>query len=178
MILRSATVLTLVCLTVGCGFQLRGAGFAQHDHTYRLVSDQPNSASLNSFRRALEPTLGRAGLSQGSDPDLILAIDSFQLQTMDGAVDAQIRVAEQLASVSMALSVQNGEGEMLVDGLELELRVAYRIDRSQLLGSYEQRSVIENNLYQNLADQVVRIIHTLILSRKAEPKVPSADIEG
>jgi outer membrane lipopolysaccharide assembly protein LptE/RlpB len=178
MILRNATLLTLVCLLVGCGFQLRGAGFAQHDLTYRLVSDQPNSASLNSFQRTLKLTLGRARLSEGSDPDLILVIDSFQLKTTDGAVDAQIRVAEQVASISMALSVQNDEGEMLVDGIELGLRGAYRIDRSQLLGSYEQRSRIEKNLYQNLADQVVRTIHSLILSHKAEPKVPSPDIEG
>jgi hypothetical protein len=47
---------------------------------------------------------------------------------------------------------------VLADELRLEMRQIFRVDRTQLLGSFEQRSSVEQSLDQKLADQVVRAL--------------------
>ena len=148
-------------LLTSCGFQLRGANLSERldaDITYRLVRGQDLGPSYAEFQRVLKNTLARAGYSEASSAELTLQMQSFQRENIDGAVDADLRVAEQISASTLSFSVLNSEGAVLADELRLEMRQIFRVDRTQLLGSFEQRSSVEQSLDQKLADQVVRVL--------------------
>ena len=164
-----------VLLLTGCGFQLRGANLAERvdgDMTYRLVGGQSLAPSYTDFQRVLKNTLARAGYREASPAKLTLQIQSFQRDNIDGAVDADLRVAEQTSTLSF--SVLDREGAVLADELRLEIRQVFRVDRSQLLGSFEQRSSTEQSLDQKLADQVVRALG--VVTRR-DPSAETGDAE-
>ena len=166
-----------VLLLTGCGFQLRGANLAERvdgDMTYRLVGGQSLAPSYTDFQRVLKNTLARAGYREASPAKLTLQIQSFQRDNIDGAVDVDLRVAEQISTSTLSFSVLDREGAVLADELRLEIRQVFRVDRSQLLGSFEQRSSTEQSLDQKLADQVVRALG--VVTRR-DPSAETGDAE-
>jgi outer membrane lipopolysaccharide assembly protein LptE/RlpB len=157
---RLLLVMSVLLLT-SCGFQLRGTNLSERlegDITYRLVRGQDLGPSYADFQRVLKNTLARAGYREASPAELTLQMQSFQRENIDGAVDADLRVAEQISASTLSFGVLNSEGAVLADELRLEMRQIFRVDRTQLLGSFEQRSSVEQSLDQKLADQVVRAL--------------------
>ena len=161
MLLNRLLLVMSVLLLTSCGFQLRGTNLSERlegDITYRLVRGQDLGPSYADFQRVLKNTLARAGYREASPAELTLQMQSFQRKNIDGAVDADLRVAEQISASTLSFSVLNSEGAVLADELRLEMRQIFRVDRTQLLGSFEQRSSVEQSLDQKLADQVVRAL--------------------
>lgn len=161
MLLNRLLLVMSVLLMTSCGFQLRGTNLSERlegDITYRLVRGQDLGPSYADFQRVLKNTLARAGYREASPAELTLQMQSFQRENIDGAVDADLRVAEQISASTLSFSVLNSEGAVLADELRLEMRQIFRVDRTQLLGSFEQRSSVEQSLDQKLADQVVRAL--------------------
>ena len=161
MLLNRLLLVISVLLLTSCGFQLRGTNLSERlegDITYRLVRGQDLGPSYADFQRVLKNTLARAGYREASPAELTLQMQSFQRENIDGAVDADLRVAEQISASTLSFSVLNSEGAVLADELRLEMRQIFRVDRTQLLGSFEQRSSVEQSLDQKLADQVVRAL--------------------
>ena len=161
MLLNRLLLVISVLLLTSCGFQLRGTNLSERlegDITYRLVRGQDLGPSYADFQRVLKNTLARAGYREASPAELTLQMQSFQRENIDGAVDADLRVAEQILASTLSFSVLNSEGAVLADELRLEMRQIFRVDRTQLLGSFEQRSSVEQSLDQKLADQVVRAL--------------------
>lgn len=161
MLLNRLLLVMSVLLLTSCGFQLRGTNLSERlegDITYRLVRGQDLGPSYADFQRVLKNTLARAGYREASPAELTLQMQSFQRENIDGAVDADLRVAEQISASTLSFSVLNIEGAVLADELRLEMRQIFRVDRTQLLGSFEQRSSVEQSLDQKLADQVVRAL--------------------
>ena len=173
---RATTLLVIVAALVGCGFQLRGTGFAE-GLTYRLMSEQNQPAGYADFRRVLKATLSRAGVRESSAADVTLRIQGYQAETLDGAVNAQLRVAENISTASLVFSVLDDRGNLLADELVLEQREAYRMDRTQLLGSYEQQSSVEQNLHQDLADQILRALSVVTRSTASAGGAASRTVE-
>ena len=161
MLLNRLLLVMSVLLLTSCGFQLRGTNLSERLEggiTYRLVRGQDLGPSYADFQRVLKNTLARAGYREASPAELTLQMQSFQRENIDGAVDADLRVAEQISASTLSFSVLNSEGAVLADELRLEMRQIFRVDRTQLLGSFEQRSSVEQSLDQKLADQVVRAL--------------------
>ena len=174
MFYRAMSLLVIVMTFAGCGFQLRGAGLAQ-GMTYQLVTEQEQSAGYADFQRVLKATLERAGVREAAPADVTLRISSFQAETRDGAVNAELRVAENISTASLELSVLDGKGNLLADELLLQQRTAYRMDRSQLLGSYQQQTSVEQDVRQALANQILRALSVLTRSMTG---LASADSES
>ena len=161
MLLNRLFLVMSILLLTSCGFQLRGTNLSERlegDITYRLVRGQDLGPSYADFQRVLKNTLARAGYREASPAELTLQMQSFQRENIDGAVDADLRVAEQISASTLSFSVLNSEGAVLADELRLEMRQIFRVDRTQLLGSFEQRSSVEQSLDQKLAHQVVRAL--------------------
>ena len=161
MLLNRLLLVMSVLLLTSCGFQLRGTNLSERlegDITYRLVRGQDLGPSYADFQRVLKNTLARAGYREASPAELTLQMQSFQRENIDGAVDADLRVAEQISASTLSFSVLNSEGAVLADELRLEMRQIFRVDRTQLLGSFEQRSSVEQSLDEKLAHQVVRAL--------------------
>ena len=177
LLLRIVVVLSVLAL-VGCGFQLRGAQMSEVDMTYRLVDGDDLASAYAQFERVLKNTLIRAGYREANAADLMLQIHTFRRENIDGAVDPELRVAEQISSSALSFSVYDDQGRALADELRLQVRQVFRVDRSALLGSFEQRSSTERILDQKLADQVARSLS--IMTRRelgAKPDARSGDAQ-
>ncbi|MBL6815269.1 MAG: hypothetical protein ISQ65_08510, partial [Pseudomonadales bacterium] len=114
--LNQSLLVMAVLLLTGCGFQLRGANLSDRvdgEITYRLVGGQNLAPSYADFQRVLKNTLARAGYSEASPAELTLQMQSFQRENADGAVDADLRVAEQIATLTLAFSVLDRAGAVL-----------------------------------------------------------------
>lgn len=178
MLLLRIVVLLSVLALAGCGFQLRGAQMSEVDMTYRLVEGDDLASTYAQFQRVLKNTLIRAGYREANAADLMLQIHTFRRENIDGAVDQELRVAEQISSSALSFSVYDDQGRALADELRLQVRQVFRVDRSTLLGSFEQRSSTEQILDQKLADQVVRSLS--IIKRRdlgAKPDARSGDAQ-
>ena len=178
MLLLRIVVLLPVLALAGCGFQLRGAQMSEVDMTYRLVDGDDLASTYAQFQRVLKNTLIRAGYREANAADLMLQIHTFRRENIDGAVDQELRVAEQISSSALSFSVYDDQGRALADELRLQVRQVFRVDRSTLLGSFEQRSSTEQILDQKLADQVVRSLS--IIKRRdlgAKPDARSGDAQ-
>jgi len=165
---RMVVVLSVLALA-GCGFQLRGAQMSEVDMTYRFVNGDDLAPTYAQFQRVLKNTLTRAGYREASAADLTLRIHIFRRENIDGAVDSELRVAEQISSSTLGFSVYDRQGRALADKLRLQVRQVFRVDRTALLGSLEQRSSTERSLDQKLADQVVRSLG-IVTRRDPGPK--------
>ena len=177
LLLRIVVVLSVLALA-GCGFQLRGAQMSEVDMTYRMVDGDDLASTYAQFQRVLKNTLIRAGYREANAADLMLQIHTFRRENIDGAVDPELRVAEQISSSALSFSVYDDQGRALADELRLQVRQVFRVDRSALLGSFEQRSSTEQILDQKLADQVVRSLS--IITRRdlgAKPDARSGDAQ-
>lgn len=177
LLLRIVVGLAVLALA-GCGFQLRGAQMSEVDMTYRLVDGDDLASTYAQFQRVLKNTLIRAGYREANAADLMLQIHTFRRENIDGAVDQELRVAEQISSSALSFSVYDDQGRALADELRLQVRQVFRVDRSTLLGSFEQRSSTEQILDQKLADQVVRSLS--IIKRRdlgAKPDARSGDAQ-
>ena len=178
MLLLRIVVLLSVLALAGCGFQLRGAQMSEVDMTYRLVDGDDLASTYAQFKRVLKNTLIRAEYREANAADLMLQIHTFRRENIDGAVDQELRVAEQISSSALSFSVYDDQGRALADELRLQVRQVFRVDRSTLLGSFEQRSSTEQILDQKLADQVVRSLS--IIKRRdlgAKPDARSGDAQ-
>ena len=177
LLLRIVVLLSALALA-GCGFQLRGVQMSEVDMTYRLVDGDDLASTYAQFKRVLKNTLIRAGYREANAADLMLQIHTFRRENIDGAVDQELRVAEQISSSALSFSVYDDQGRALADELRLQVRQVFRVDRSTLLGSFEQRSSTEQILDQKLADQVVRSLS--IIKRRdlgAKPDARSGDAQ-
>ena len=178
MLLLRIVVLLSVLALAGCGFQLRGAQMSEVDMTYRLVDGDDLASTYAQFKRVLKNTLIRAGYREANAADLMLQIHTFRRENIDGAVDQELRVAEQISSSALSFSVYDDQGRALADELRLQVRQVFRVDRSTLLGSFEQRSSTEQILDQKLADQVVRLLGTIMRrDLGAKPDARSGDAQ-
>lgn len=187
MLLLRIVVLLSVLALAGCGFQLRGAQMSEVDMTYRLVDGDDLASTYAQFKRVLKNTLIRAGYREANAADLMLQIHTFRRENIDGAVDQELRVAEQISSSALSFSVYDDQGRALADELRLQVRQVFRVDRSTLLGSFEQRSSTEQILDQKLADQVVRSLSIIkrrdlgakpdARSGNAQPKSLTEEVE-
>ena len=178
MLLLRIVVLLSVLALAGCGFQLRGAQMSEVDMTFRLVDGDDLASTYAQFQRVLKNTLIRAGYREANAADLMLQIHTFRRENIDGAVDPELRVAEQILSSALSFSVYDDQGRALADELRLQVRQVFRVDRSSLLGSFQQRSSTEQILDQKLADQVVRSLS--IIKRRdlgAKPDARSGDAQ-
>ena len=174
-LLRTVIVLSVLALP-GCGFQLRGAQMLEVDMTYRLANGDDLAPTYAQFQRVLKSTLIRAGYREADAADLTLQIRTFRRENIDGAVDSELRVAEQISSSTLGFSVYDRQGKALADELRLEVRQVFRVDRTALLGSFEQRVSTERSLDQKLADQVVRSLGIVTRrDRRAETDAKSVD---
>lgn len=178
MLLLRIVVLLSVLALAGCGFQLRGAQMSEVDMTYRLVDGDDLASTYAQFKRVLKNTLIRAEYREANAADLMLQIHTFRRENIDGAVDQELRVAEQISSSALSFSVYDDQGRALADELRLQVRQVFRVDRSTLLGSFEQRSSTEQILDQKLADQVVRLLGTIMRrDLGAKPDARSGDAQ-
>lgn len=175
------SIIVVLALLAGCGFQLRGAGLAESQLNIAVINglSTPSSAYAD-FMRTLEGTAARSGSSQDGTVDVTLRVQGFAFEIEDGAVDAQVRVVEKIARLTVEVAALDALGEALAEPWIIEVSQAFRTDRTQLLGSFGQQSQIEEALYQNVASRIVRSLDVLIRMRAGEAQagIPGSESDA
>lgn len=172
MTFQRCLIASLLVLVAGCGFQLRGASLAESQLTIAVIDglSTPSSAYAD-FIRTLEATAARSASTEEGPADVTLRVQGFAFAVEDGAVDAQVRVVEKIARVTVEVAALDAEGEPLAAPWIIEISQAFRTDRTQLLGSFGQQVQVEEALYQNVASRILRSLDGLIRLQAGEVRL-------
>ena len=172
MVFWRCSIILVLALLAGCGFQLRGASLAESQLNIAVINglSTPSSAYAD-FIRTLEGAAARSGSSQEGAVDVMLRVQGFAFGIEDGAVDAQVRVAEKIARLTVEVVALDAKGEALAEPWIIEVSQAFRSDRTQLLGSFGQQAQVEEALYQNVANRVLRSLDALMRMQASDVRV-------
>ena len=153
------SVCALSMLVHGCGFQLRGSDLGELNLDYRITGNLSGGgadATSVEFLQLLRQSLKQSDAREVSTGNVLIEITSLRRQEIDGAVNAQIRVAEKSIVFALLYRVVDVAGRDIVADQRLEVERVYRIDRNNLLASNSEQKLLETELLRNLAGQVVR----------------------
>lgn len=175
---RHLSLLLSVCalsmLVHGCGFQLRGSDLGELNLDYRITGNLSGGgvdATSVEFLQLLRRSLKQSGAREVNAGNVLIEITSLRRREIEGAVNAQVRVAEKSIVFTLLYRVVDVAGRDIVADQRLEVERVYRIDRNNLLASNSEQKLLETELLRNLAGQVVRGL-VVVMSKQsalAEP---------
>ncbi len=149
---------TLLVIISGCGFQLRSYGFGGAVDSYALVG-RTNMAVVPSLRRQLQQA-GVAEVAPGQASIVLELLDQRRdrrsVSTAGGA-----RAAEYETSLAVQYRVLDSSGTELAEPAWIERERVYRIDRGNIVGSSEEQAILERELLDDVAGQMLRVMDTV-----------------
>ena len=157
----------------GCGFQLRGSDLGELNLAYRItgnLSGGAADATSVEFLQLLRQSLKQSGAREVNAGNVLIEITSLRRQEFEGAVNAQVRVAEKSIVFTLLYRVVDVTGRDIVADQRLEVERLYRIDRNNLLASNSEQKLLETELLSNLAGQVVRGLGVVMANQSALPE--------
>lgn len=151
-------------LLAGCGFQLRGM-----DLRSSVATAYVESAPRHGFADPLRVALVRAGVELLDTP----AADALVIQLLDErrsrrsvSVSDRALAAEYEVQIGVLYGVRDGSGRQLVEPQWLERERVYRADRDNILGSSEERALLEREMQTELIQQIIRSLDALAGARR------------
>jgi LPS-assembly lipoprotein len=157
--LRYVLVVLVALGLVGCGFQLRGTDL--RSSVARVYVD---AAPRHGFETPMRLALERAGVevlelpaADGLVVDLIdERRDRRSISVSETAVAAEYEVI-----VGVRYGVRDGAGRQLIEPQWLARERVYRVDRDNILGSSEERALLESEMQSELIQQIIRSLDAL-----------------
>ena len=157
-------------LVHGCGFQLRGSDLGELNLDYRITGNLSGGgadATSVEFLQLLRQSLKQSGAREVNAGNVLIEITNLRRQEIEGAVNAQVRVAEKSIVFTLLYRVVDVTGRDIVADQRLEVERVYRIDRNNLLASNSEQKLLETELLRNLAGQVVRGLGVVMSKQSA-----------
>lgn len=160
---RVRVLLAGVALALGlsaCGFQLRGTDL--RSSVARVYLD---AAPRLSYTAPMREALTRAGVAVVADraPDaLILDLIDERRSRRSISVSETAVAAEYEVILALRYAVRSGDGAELQAPLWVERERVYRVDRDNILGSSEERALLEREMQAELIAQVIRSLDVLV----------------
>ena len=157
-------------LVHGCGFQLRGSDLGELNLDYRITGNLTGGgadATSAEFLQLLRQSFKQSGAREVNAGNVLIEITSLRRQEIEGAVNAQVRVAEKSIVFTLLYRVVDVTGRDIVADQRLEVERVYRIDRNNLLASNSEQKLLETELLRNLAGQVVRGLGVVMSKQSA-----------
>lgn len=147
--------LALSLVLAGCGFQLRGgASVPEAIQPLALKCAPPVPDQLC---RALKDQLaqGNVDLSSEAEATAILQLSNFRQQRRASAVTARAAAAEYTLRQSVELEVISADQTPLVATERVNSAVTYRYDETNVLAKQREEDLLESELSQDLARQIL-----------------------
>jgi outer membrane lipopolysaccharide assembly protein LptE/RlpB len=161
--LRLALV-ALLSLTLGaCGFTLRGSAPAAGGSAVQLVSAEPAGALAGIVRDALQ-SAGLSGASTGSTWQLQLGTET--LVSRPGSVNSRARAAQHDLELSVEIALSRG-ATTVFGPARLATQRSYYEDLSTIAGSSEEVALLQQEMRQELAQQVLRRLRAALADQGA-----------
>ncbi|HAR31245.1 MAG TPA: hypothetical protein DCR65_06955 [Gammaproteobacteria bacterium] len=155
-----ALAIALLVLSVGaCGFQLRGADLRSSVARVHL-----ESSARHSFTAPMRLALVQSGVEVLPErvPDALTLdlIDERRLRRSISVSEAAV-AAEYEVRVAVRYAVRAGDGAVVQEPLWVERERVYRVDRDNILGSSEERTLLEDEMRDELIRQIIRTLDVL-----------------
>ena len=155
MFARFALLALLVVAAAGCGFHLRGYGFATSVSSYALTAAR-NIQVTAPLRDALRQAgVEETGADQ-ADVHIQLLDQRRERRNVSTTSDALAAEYEMIYAVNYALS--NAQQQELIAPTWIERTRIYRIDRGNIVGSSEEQALVERELLQDVVGQIIRTL--------------------
>jgi len=166
--LTRCLLLSLALLTAGgCGFSLRGSdALSARLPELQLVLQQPASEFATVLRRALRDAGVATRESDGtslSESLPVLAVGAEQLRIRPITVTPRARAAQYDVRLAVPFSVALGQ-RSLIEAEELFLQQVYYENTGNIIGTLEERRVIEQELRRDLVNQLLRRLQAVAAS--------------
>jgi LPS-assembly lipoprotein len=165
------TVRALVVLVVlaglaagGCGFQLRGM-----DLRTSVATAYVQAAPRHGFTEPLRVALVRAGVELADSPTadaLVIELLDERRTRRSVSVSDRALAAEYEVEVWVRYAVRDSAGQQLIEPQWLGRERVYRADRDNILGSSEERALLEREMQAELIQQVIRALDALAGARR------------
>ena len=161
-------LLLLICLCVsGCGFQLRGStGFETALATIYVTA----SNKYGDLHQILVRAFNRAGVTvvdQAGDAIYRLTIDAERVMRRAVATTSTISVAEYELRLEVDMALVNGAGESVIPSTTVVTERIYTFDRSRLVGSNEEETILLGEMRADLVSQIMRRVAATVRSFEA-----------
>jgi LPS-assembly lipoprotein len=160
---RWLMVFGMALALAACGFQLRGS-----DLRSAVAKAYVNAAPRHSYEAPLRIALERAGVevlgSRSADALVIDLLDERRSRRSVSVSDSAV-AAEYEVIVSVRYGVRDGAGNLLIEPQWLERERVYRADRDNILGSSEERALLEREMQNELIQQIIRSLDALATAR-------------
>jgi LPS-assembly lipoprotein len=152
-----------VAMLAGCGFHLRGT-----DLRSSVARAYVDAVPRHTYGEPLKLALERAGAEVIDAPaagSLVVELlderrDRRSISVSDSAVAAEYEVI-----IGVRYGVRDGTGARLIEPQWLERSRVYRADRDNILGSSEERALLEREMQQELVQQIIRTLDALASAR-------------
>lgn len=152
-------IAAMVSAAGGCGFHLRGYTFVGHVDSYYVESD--TGARM---RDPLERSLKLAGATAAPGPggaDVVIRMIDGRRERRSVSVAGDVGVAEYELSIELNYAIVGRDGQTLREPGWVRVQRVYRLDRGNVMGSSEERELIERELENDLAQQIVRTLNVV-----------------
>ena len=161
--IRWACAWLVTLVLAGCGFQLRTWELASTFETARIEADHGVDLDLD-LARALES----AGVRLvDSDADVVVRLSDQRDDWRSVSVTRGARTAEYELAVQVGFRVTDREGNELAPRRVLRSERVARLDRDNLVGSSDERRLLDAEARDELVGRMVRTLDAL--SRRPEP---------
>ena len=150
---RYLLAVTAALLLCGCGFHLRTYSFSGSVESYALVGKTGGAVVA-----AVRDGLRQAGVDEVSanEAQIVVEFLDSRRDRRNASVGSGARVAEYETSIGVQYRIVDRTGRELVAPTWIERQRVYQVDRSSNVGSSEEQALLEKELVQDVAGQLVR----------------------
>ena len=164
---RIAGVFLLAAVLGGCGFHLR---------TYELASNVDSyfveSSTRARIRGVLENGLRVAGVERATSSesaDVVIQLIDGLRERRSATVTGLARVAEYEVAIELEYAIEDGTGVELLAAQRIRVERVYQLDPDNIVGSSEERALIERELETDLVQQVIRSLNAVTRTDREDP---------
>ena len=144
----------LAALAAGCGFQLRGT-----DIRARVASAYVDATPRHGFAEPLRRALVRSGVRLADAPTadtLVVELLDERRERRSISVSDRAVAAEFEVLIGVRYAVRDSSGTQLIEDQWIERERVYRADRDNIVGSSEERALVEREIQSELIQQIIR----------------------
>ncbi len=157
------TLLALLSLSLAaCGFALRGSTATAVGSQGQLVAAEPASAMAVALRDALQS----AGMIATTSSDWQLQLGPETLISRPGSVNSRARAAQHDLELSVEIALTRGDTPLFGPSRVATQRSYYE-DLSTIAGSSEEVVLLQQEMRQELAQQVLRRLRAALADQGA-----------
>lgn len=163
-LVRLLVALSLACLLSACGFALRGSmPEAAQAGTVQLLPADPPGALTGTVREVLQ-SAGIAVQLNAGQWQLQVGPESFV--SRPGSVNSRARAAQHDVEMSVEIALLQGE-RTAFGPLRIAAQRSYYEDLSTIAGSSEEVTLLQQEMRQDLAQQVLRRLRAALAEQGA-----------